>query len=268
MADQDPLGLKSFKIPLGRLAPQMTFQTRAGDSLSYRLYPAWSENLIILYHGIGSDSRYLCVLASALAQAGMGTIVTPDFRCHGASFGTSDNIKVSQLEEDLEELLIHLKMERSVSTVTLAGHSMGGGFALRVAASDLSSHFSQFIALAPYLPEGFQAHRPNYGGWIEIKAADQSIHVNMPEIFQTGHEKLVYSWDYFRAVACSDNLLNDLEPKPVHIELACGDRDEVFDFQRYQQIFAETKVKVHTVTGVNHLTLVTRAAALLSLFEM
>lgn len=266
MADQDPLGLKSFKIPVGRLAPLSYFTTRAGDKLSYRLYPAMSEKMIILYHGVGSDSRYMTIMANTLAQAGLGNVVTPDFRCHGISISASDKFKESQLEEDLEELLIHLKTQHSIKEIILAGHSMGGGFALRIAVSDLRNHFSKFVALVPYLPPAFQANHLDYGGFISISAADQSIHVHLPELFVTGHEKLVYSWDFFRAVAPKDSFLNDLEPLPVDLQVACGERDEIFDSQRYQQIFADTKVKYQTLPNLNHLTIVTKATPLLSFF--
>jgi pimeloyl-ACP methyl ester carboxylesterase len=49
--------------------------------------------------------------------------------------------------------------------LTLIGHSAGGGFALRVAASPIQNLFARTILLAPYL--GYQAptNRPHSGGW-------------------------------------------------------------------------------------------------------
>jgi pimeloyl-ACP methyl ester carboxylesterase len=57
---------------------------------------------MILFHGIGADSVYLAVLASAIASSGVASVVTPDLRCHGVSLGASDQLAIQQLELDLE----------------------------------------------------------------------------------------------------------------------------------------------------------------------
>lgn len=261
----DGLDLKSFKIPLGRVAPLTTFKTRQGDTLSYRLYPAWSEDLVILYHGVGSDSRYMCMLASALAEAKIATVVTPDFRCHGGSRELSDEISGNQLEIDLEELIIHLKSQRSVTRITLAGHSMGGGFALRIAVSDIRQQFAKFVAIAPYLPPDFKVHVPGYAGWITFKG-DGGFQVNMAELFRSGQEKLQYSARFVQAVTPPHDLLSRLEKlKPV-VHLVSGEKDEVNQALRYSEIFAPVSVPVDIIPGLNHLTIVARPASYLAAF--
>lgn len=248
------LDLRSFKIPLGKLAPRESFRTRQGTLLSYRIYPAWSEELIVLYHGVGSDSRYMCVLASALAESSKATVVTPDFRCHGESLGLSDQISPQQLEIDLEELIIHLKMQRAISRVTLAGHSFGGGFALRMAVSDLRRHFGRFVALAPYLPPSLGAFCEGFGGW--VTPTEQGFVVNMPERFRSGQEKLTYSAEYIRAVTAPDNvmeLLRDLHPP---VQVFTGAEDEVVLASCQQELFSSAGVAVEIVPGLNHLSIV------------
>ena len=261
----DGLDLKSFKIPLGRVAPQKTFKTRQGDTLSYRLYPAWSEDLVILYHGVGSDSRYMCVLASALAEAKIATVVTPDFRCHGGSRELSDKISANQLEIDLEELIIHLKSQRSVTRIILAGHSMGGGFALRVAVSDIRKQFAKFVAIAPYVPPDFNVHVPGYAGWITFN--DQGgFDVNMAELFRTGQEKLHYSPEFVQAVTAPKDLLSRLETLKPAVHIVSGEKDEVNQAARYQEIFASVKVPVDIIPGLNHLMIVAKPASYLAKF--
>lgn len=261
----DGLDLKSFKIPLGRVAPLTTFKTRQGDTLSYRLYPAWSEDLVILYHGVGSDSRYMCMLASALAEAKVATVVTPDFRCHGGSRELSDNFSAKQLEVDLEELIIHLKSQRSVTRIILAGHSMGGGFALRIAVSDIRQQFAKFVAIAPYLPPDFKVHVPGYAGWITL-TDDGGFQVNMAEVFRSGQEKLQYSAQFVQAVSPPHDLLSRLENlKPV-VHIVSGEKDEVNQAVRYQEIFAPLNVPVDIVPGLNHLTIVAKPASYLAVF--
>ena len=49
--------------------------------------------------------------------------------------------------------------------LTLLGHSAGGGFALRVAASPIQNLFERTVLLAPYLGHKAPTNRPNSGGW-------------------------------------------------------------------------------------------------------
>lgn len=248
------LDLRSFKIPLNKLAARETFSTRQGARLSYRLYPAWSEDLIILYHGVGSDSRYMCVLASALASSGVATVVTPDFRCHGESLLLSDEISSQQLEIDLEELIIHLKMKRSVARIILAGHSLGGGFALRMAVSETRHHFFRFVALAPYLPPALGAFQENFGGWVNPN--NGGFDVNMPEAFRSGREKLHYSAAFLNAATSPDNVIERLRDFQAPVKIFTGENDEVALAQRHKQLFTSAGVSVEIVPGLNHLSIV------------
>ncbi len=58
-------------------------------------------------------------------------------------------------------------MRKSNPTVplTLIGHSAGGGFALRVAASPIQNLFARTVLLAPYLGYNAPTNWPNSGGW-------------------------------------------------------------------------------------------------------
>lgn len=259
------LDLRSFKIPLGKLAQRERFCTRQGTVLSYRLYPAaWSEDLIVLYHGVGSDSRYLCVLASALAAAGKGIVVTPDFRGHGESLAESDLISPGQLEVDLEELIIHLKMTRALSRITLAGHSLGGGFALRIAVSDLSRQFVKYIALAPYLPPMLGAFHEGFGGWVTPQ--ESGFVVNMPEAFKTGQEKLKYSDNYLKAATTPNNILELLKTKQPPVQVLTGAQDEVVNALKQQELFTMSEIPFTLLPGLNHLSIVAKPQDYLDFF--
>ncbi|WP_413587154.1 alpha/beta hydrolase [Bdellovibrio sp. HCB274] len=259
--------LRDFKIPVDRLAPQEVFRTRQKDLLSYRFYAARSENLVILCHGIGGDSRYLCSLASAIALAGFAQVVTPDFRCHGASLSASDNIASNQLEVDLEELIIHMKMKMPVKKMTLAGHSLGGGFTLRIAVSDVGQQFTNFVAIAPYLPESFHALTADLGGWISFNSQDEGIKVNYPEAFKTGEEKLSYSADFIRAAVVPEDLLIRLREGNASLSLITGDRDEVVLGARHLEVFEGLAHPLVLAAGLNHLTIVSKPTTARSLFE-
>lgn len=260
------LDLRSFKIPLGKLAPQETFRTRQGDVLSYRLYPAWSDNLIVLYHGVGSDSRYMCVLASALAAAGAGTVVTPDLRGHGVSLGIADELRPSQIEIDLEELLIHIKMNRAVGRVTLMGHSLGGGFVLRMAVSATHKQYARFVALAPYLPPALGAFQQGFGGWI-TPDDNGGFTVNMPQAFRTGQEKLTYSRSYLAAVVPAEDILHQLQAQHPPLLVLTGTEDEVAVPEIQRDLFRAAEVDVRLLPGLNHLTIVSKPDDYLSLIS-
>lgn len=257
------LDLRSFKIPLGKLAPQETFRTRQGDILSYRLYPAWSDTLIVLYHGVGSDSRYMCVLASALADAGMGTVVTPDFRCHGASLVLSDQIHPHQLEVDLEELLIHVKMNHAANRVILMGHSLGGGFVLRMSVSETRQHYTRFVALAPYLPPSLGAFQKDLGGWI-VPNGDGGFTVNMPQVFRSGQEKLSYSSAFLAAASPPENILQLLQEARPPLKVLTGVEDEVVFPHRQEELLGMVGVDVCLLPELNHLTIVSKPDEILS----
>lgn len=258
------LDLRQFKIPLGKLAPREVFKTRQGQTLSYRFYPAWSEDLVVLYHGVGSDSRYMCVLASAIAVSGRASVVTPDFRCHGESLGSSDQLKMNQLEIDLEELIVHLKMTRSISRVCLAGHSLGGGFALRIAVSEIRQRFYKYVALAPYLPPHFKAYHSDFGGWIEPQ--DDGLRVRMPEIFISGQEKLSYSSSFLRAVSAPEDLVEGLLKFKPPVQVIIGAQDEVILHERQEEIFLQAGVSVTTLSHLNHLSIVSQPQEILDFF--
>ncbi|MFM6928615.1 MAG: alpha/beta hydrolase [Bdellovibrio sp.] len=257
--------LRDFKIPVSLIAPQEKFRTRQGDLLSYRFYPAWSEDLVILYHGVGGDSRYMCVLASAISKQGIANVVTPDFRCHGASFGSSDLIAPNQLEIDLEELIIYLKMRQSFTRMTLAGHSLGGSFTLRVAVSDLRDQFAQFVSFAPYLPPVYQAAVEGFGGWIHVDP-DGGFSLNFPEAMRTGEEKTHYSSEFLRAAVAPESLIQDLKRLKPHVSIMTGDQDEIVSSARQQEIFDGVISKFVIAAGARHISLVSKADPALSLF--
>jgi len=257
--------LRDFKIPVALIAPLEKFRTRQGDLLSYRFYPAWSEDLVILYHGVGGDSRYMCVLASAIAKQGIANVITPDFRCHGGSFGLSDIVPSNQLEIDLEELIIHLRMRLSITRMTLAGHSLGGSFTLRISVSELRHQFAKFVSFAPYLPPVYGAALNDFGGWINVDP-DGGFSVNFPETMRTGEEKTHYSPEFLKAAVAPESLIQDLQLMKPHVSVMTGDQDEMVSSARHKEIFDGVISKFVIAEGARHISLVSKAEPALSLF--
>ena len=142
------------------------FQARDGTELAYRHYPARGANVgrvAILLHGSSGSSPSVHALAEALAARGVETFA-PDIRGHGASGTRGDIAYVGQLEDDLADFVAVVRKTNPTAPLTLIGHSSGGGFALRVAASNIQGLFARTVLLAPYLGYDAPTNRPS-SGW-------------------------------------------------------------------------------------------------------
>ena len=101
----------AIAIPRDGLPALSRFQARDGTWLAYRLYPAAngaSDRLAILAHGSSASSAEMNAAALALAGAGV-VAVTIDARGHGASGSRGDIAYIGQLDDDLADLVAHLR---------------------------------------------------------------------------------------------------------------------------------------------------------------
>ncbi|MBX3033220.1 MAG: alpha/beta fold hydrolase [Bdellovibrionaceae bacterium] len=265
----DPVGLSELKIPLNRLAPLEKFRTRGGDELQYRMYPCWSRHLLILYHGVGGDSRYWAPLASRLAELGWAQVVTPDLRGHGApaSSGLAPEVKPSQLEEDFDELLIHLKFRHAVEEVALGGHSLGGGLALKILCSPYAAGVRTGLLFAPLLPAGENA-APGYGGWISREAGRVSVH--MPPAYRMGNEILQYPESFMQSALPAMDWASAWEKRRasqpgMRLHVLMGSQDQVLSAERTAQCFRSQGGMSYEELPASHLGVALPGAVLPSL---
>jgi alpha-beta hydrolase superfamily lysophospholipase len=148
------------------------FATRDGTTLAYRLYPVAANRgpargAGVLIHGSVGSGADMHEVAEALSAAGIAAYA-PDLRGHGASGTRGDIAYIGELEDDLDDLLAELDRQGAPKPRVLIGHSSGGGFALRVAASPLGPRFAGAILLAPYLGADAPTAQSNYGGWVGV----------------------------------------------------------------------------------------------------
>src|SRR6202166_5031902 len=155
-------------VDLSSLPAIERFQARDGTVLGFRHYPATGSatgRAAILIHGSsGSSGTTIHALSGALAAHGVETY-TADIRGHGVSGTRGDVAYVGQLEDDLADFVAVVRKTTPTAPLTLIGHSSGGGFALRVAASPIQHLFARTVLLAPYLGYAAPTNRPNSGGW-------------------------------------------------------------------------------------------------------
>ena len=130
-------------------------RARDGESILARRYGSGAATTVILLHGIAADSTAMSSAARLLHEATAAEIITPDFRGHGQSGGSRfDNDYIGQYEDDLEDIIREIKRDRPANRIIVAGHSMGGGVAMRYALKDDAPVPEAYLLFAPNFGEG------------------------------------------------------------------------------------------------------------------
>lgn len=232
------------------------FQARDGTELGHRIYlpDGAPKRAIILVHGSSGNGTVMNVLGRELAKGGVLAIAV-DIRGHGVSGTRGDISYFGQLEDDLEDLVAHVKRSYPDVPFALAGHSSGGGFALRVAAGTKAALFDRYILLAPYLGPNAVSSRQQTGTarWAEpdipriigltmLRKLGITCCEHLPVLaFATapGAELRQTTRYSFRLLA---NFGTDALASPpfdkvrVPLTVISGEQDELMDAARYREI--------------------------------
>ncbi len=117
-----------------------------------------SDHTIILIHGMASSAYLYNKTAGLLQEATRAEIYALDLRGHGQSEGTSGDVDyINQYVDDLADIIMEIRSEKPNGKIILAGHSMGGGVALRYA---METHYEQpdgFLLFAPLIGQNSPA---------------------------------------------------------------------------------------------------------------
>ena len=154
-------------VDFSTLPPLKAYQGADGAKLFYREYVTQGGNKngsAVLVHGSSASSNSLHPMATALAEAGVH-VYAFDVRGHGKSGPKGHIAFIGQLESDLQSFV---QAVQPPSPSTLIGFSSGGGFVLRVAASEMQSAFDSYLLLAPFLGHTAPNYRPDSGGWVSV----------------------------------------------------------------------------------------------------
>ncbi|MFK7752448.1 MAG: alpha/beta hydrolase [Sedimentitalea sp.] len=255
-----------------------TVTMRDGFGVSVRTFEATdpAAPLVVLVHGSGWHGQQFARLAPALTPH--ATVLVPDLRGHGATPGQRGDVSyIGQLEDDLADLI---KARRTPGQkVVLAGHSSGGGLAVRFAGGAHGGVLDGAILLAPYLHHRAPTFRPNSGGWSQpltrrliglgilntfrIRALNHLtvMQFNMPRQVldgPLGHTAtLAYSQRLNMSYAPRNAYLKDVAKLPPFVLIAGAD-DEAFLAQAYEPTLspANPKGAYHLIAGINHLDVV------------
>jgi pimeloyl-ACP methyl ester carboxylesterase len=141
------------------LPPITRYKARDGAALSYRLYPGGDAQAAVLIHGSAGSSTDMHRMAEALSQRGV-TVYVPDLRGHGANYPHGDISYPGQLDDDMADLMTAVRPQHKNARWTLVGFSSGGGFALRIAGSDIGNQFDRFVFISPFIRYNAPTVRP------------------------------------------------------------------------------------------------------------
>lgn len=259
--------------PASELAVLKRYTARDGEDLAYRLYEATSANILIFIHGSSYHGGGYHELAASLSSRGMANVVLPNMRGHYQSGVRRGDIDyVGQYEDDLHDLIVHIRTLGLKGPITLGGHSSGGGLVLRFAGSAYGSEVARFAMLSPIIPVSASIRAGTAGGWsnlhfrrllglVFLNAIGVSgfnslpvVEFNKPAKYRDGTETLAYSYQLNTSYHPRYRYAKDVAAVGDRGLILIGERDEAIDAVELQKIFTANapKSEFHVLPGVNH----------------
>jgi pimeloyl-ACP methyl ester carboxylesterase len=262
------------------IPPLQTFRARDGSILSYRHYVPSGQRVqraAVLIHGSSGSSYAMHPLAKALAARGVESFV-PDIRGHGASGTHGDIGYIGQLDDDMADLVAHIRSTGVSLPLTLVGHSSGGGFALRIASSANQNLFVRTVLLSPMLGIDSPSTRPNAGGWaspsipriiglIILRNIGIICCEGLPVVAFATPENLQniltsqYSFRLLSNFGARRDFHADLNGVKGPMTLIAGANDELMVASKYEEAVKGTAAKINfrILEGANHMDVVSSA---------
>jgi alpha-beta hydrolase superfamily lysophospholipase len=255
------------------------FHARDGTELAYRHYPARTPatgQIAIAVHGSSGSSVAVHALAKAFAARGI-EVWAPDIRGHGASGNRGDITYLGQLEDDMADLVGEIRKANATAPLTLIGHSSGGGFALRIAASPIQTLFTRTVLLSPYLGYNAPSSQKDAGGWASpdlprflgltvLRRLSIACCESLPTIaFAVAPNSSAilastYSYRLMRNFGTTQDYRADLAAAGKPVSVFAGAADELMFPDKYKEAVGE-RVPVRLIEGVNHMGIVSDPAA-------
>lgn len=268
------------KVDFSAVPKAQTFTARDGSVLAYLHYAAAGSaaaaRRIVLVHGSSARGQSMHPLAQALAAQGF-IVDALDMRGHGSSGPRGQIGYIGQLEDDVADFT---KAVPHAGGNTLLGHSSGGGFVLRFAASPQQALFDRFVLLAPYLRYDAPTARPGNGGWVSVgipRVVGLQLlnavgitalnHLSVTRFALDDAAKKFLTSSYSFALATNfgphNDYAQDIRNAKGPVQIVVGADDELFDAQRFASVFADAgkNVPVTVVPSVNHMGITLDARA-------
>lgn len=271
------------------LPPLERFQARDGSWLGFRHYaakgPDTGRGAIFIHGSSGSSGTVNHALTAAFAAHGVETWAL-DTRGHGASGTRGDIGYVGQLEDDLVDFVAHVRKSAPDLPLTLVGHSAGGGFSLRVAATPIIQDlFVRTVLVAPYLGYDAPTNKPHAGGWANADlprlfalAALRKLGIDCCAQLPVLAFAVPPNSQRFLTPTYSDRLMRNFATRGYRLDLPNvthpmtifgGAEDEMMISNSYEEAVHAVKpsVDVKLIEGVNHNGIVTNPKAVNAIAE-
>lgn len=132
------------------------FDIDDGGRIAARIFGSdEAQDIIVLVHGIGAAGARWNHPAGLLAETAGAQVVVVELRGHNESSGRRYDLeRIGQYEEDLAQVIASIQSDRPEARIWLAGHSMGGGIALRFTLKIDRSYVAGYLLFAPAFGPG------------------------------------------------------------------------------------------------------------------
>lgn len=248
------------------------FQARDGSTLYYRYYPAPSNYVMILLHGICEDSKYLMPMAEFISGERLAHVYTLDLRGYGQHPERRGDVDyIGQIEDDVMDLIEFVKHDHPTAFLIMAGHSAGGGTVIRFAASKYGTDVSAYLLLAPFVhPDAPTTLKSNSNNRMKVYLSRliplillnkagvtrfnhwRVLSVNKPKEQCHGTETLHFSYRLLmsRTAEKYEDALRALQQPTL---VLIGDKDEEFDHSQYEPLFKQYNgAEVKIINDADH----------------
>ncbi len=275
MPPMTPEAMAAFAARYEQVYPNETrrFTMRDGAALAAHKYIGRADTTIVLVHGILGSSLEMNRPSGLLREATHASVVALDLRGHGASGGAPGDISyIGQYEDDLADVVGRLRAERPHGRVILAGHSMGGGIALRYATKSGAPPVDGYLLFAPYLgaqaPTTPQESKPGEDAFIRLHLARTLGLVLWNSVGVTGWNGLhtlffnlpaklpLTSYSYRAMVGNAPEhharALAEIEASRRPLLVVVGSRDEAFKADRYAEALGAERGALRIIEGASH----------------
>jgi alpha-beta hydrolase superfamily lysophospholipase len=251
-----------------------SFVMRDGVRLFARQFGTDPATTVLLLHGVGSDSAEMAHSTELLRQSSGARVVALDLRGHGHSGGRPWSVShAGQYDEDVTDVLTVLRREAPGGRLILAGHSMGGGIALRHALTGVAP-VDGYLLIAPLLGPDSPSAKTS-GGQSGGGGMADAVHFRTPRLFDVLLFNLigVHVFDGLpildlnqpKGPAYGFAALESMQPnapKDFHVALrairvplllVAGSQDEAFNAAAYPDvIYADSHGEAVIAPGATH----------------
>lgn len=240
---------------------------------AYRFtYP--SDNTIILIHGVGSSAYMYNKTASLIQEATQTEVYAIDLRGHGQSDGISGDVDyINQYVDDLADIISIIRKEKPNGKIIIAGHSMGGGVALRYAMEKQYEQPDGFILFAPLIGHNSAAFLQVDTSENTAKEPFMKIHIeriigltmlneignhdydSLPVLFFNFPETNQLRKYSYRANAsiAPDDYITGLKAVNKPMLVLIGSKDEAFSAEALQKaVLDNSTVEMQIIEGASH----------------